>query len=131
MQQLFSTVWGALGKRILLFGLMGLLSVSGLFIFANQPALAGQPLQVQQKIISQAGGKSINRAYTQTEGLGLPDAPPQESYDAITEEISSDPKQGLEEIYEEDLKVYEEETSNDNGLLDGAKDLINKVTNKE
>ncbi|MBD2013007.1 hypothetical protein H6F96_03125 [Microcoleus sp. FACHB-53] len=131
MQQLFSTVWGALGKRILLFGLMGLLSVSGLFIFANQPALAGQPLQVQQKIISQAGGKSINRAYTQNEGLGLPDAPPQESYDAITEEISSDPKQGLEEIYEEDLKVYEEETSNDNGLLDGAKDLINKVTNKE
>jgi hypothetical protein len=131
MQQLFSTVWGALGKRILLFGLMGLLSVSGLFIFANQPALAGQPLQVQQKIISQAGGKSINRAYTQNEGLGLPDAPPQESYDAITEEISSDPKQGLEEIYEEDLKVYEKETSNDNGLLDGAKDLINKVTNKE
>lgn len=131
MQQLFSTVWGALGKRIFLFGLMGLLSVSGLFIFANQPALAGQPLQVQQKIISQAGGKSINRAYTQNEGLGLPDAPPQESYDAITEEISSDPKQGLEEIYEEDLKVYEEETSNDNGLLDGAKDLINKVTNKE
>jgi hypothetical protein len=131
MQQLFSTVWGALGKRILLFGLIGLLSVSGLFIFANQPALAGQPLQVQQKIISQAGGKSINRAYTQNEGLGLPDAPPQESYDAITEEISSDPKQGLEEIYEEDLKVYEEETSNDNGLLDGAKDLINKVTNKE
>jgi hypothetical protein len=54
-----------------------------------------------------------------------------QSYDAITEEISSDPKQGLEEIYEEDLKVYEEETSNDNGLLDGAKDLINKVTNKE
>ena len=131
MQQLFSTVWGALGKRILLFGLMGLLSVSGLFIFANQPALAGQPLQVQQKIISQAGSKSVNRAYTQNEGLGLPDAPPQESYDAITEEISSDPKQGLEEIYEEDLKVYEEETSNDNGLLDGAKDLINKVTNKE
>jgi hypothetical protein len=77
MQQLFSTVWGALGKRILLFGLMGLLSVSGLFIFANQPALAGQPLQVQQTIISQAGGKSVNRAYTQNEGLGLPDAPPQ------------------------------------------------------
>jgi hypothetical protein len=131
MQRLFSNVWGALGKRILVFGLMGLLSLSGLFIFANQPALAGQPLQVQQKIISQAGGKSVNRAYTQNEGLGLPDAPPQESYDEITEEISSDPKQGLEEIYEEDLKVYEKETSNDNGLLDGAKDLINKVTNKE
>lgn len=131
MQQLFSTVWGILGKRILLFGFMGLLSLSGLLIFANQPALAGQPLQVQQKIISQVGGKSINRAYTQNEGLGLPDAPPPESYDEVTEEISSDPKQGLEEIYEEDLKVYEKENVKDNGLLEGAKDLVNKVTNKE
>lgn len=131
MQQLFSTVWGILGKRILLFGFMGLLSLSGLLIFANQPALAGQPLPVQQKIISQVGGKSINRAYTQNEGLGLPDAPPPESYDEVTEEISSDPKQGLEEIYEEDLKVYEKENVKDNGLLEGAKDLVNKVTNKE
>lgn len=131
MQRLFSNVWGALGKRILLFGFMGLLSLSGLFIFANQPALAGQPLQVQQKIISQVGGKSINRAYTQNDGLGLPDAPPQESYDEVTEEISNDPKQGLEEIYEEDLKVYEKENSQDNGLLEGAKDLVNKVTGKE
>ncbi|HEY9833505.1 MAG TPA: hypothetical protein V6D26_23340 [Stenomitos sp.] len=131
MQQLFSTVWGILGKRILLFGFMGLLSLSGLLIFANQPALAAQPLPVQQKIISQVGGKSINRAYTQNEGLGLPDAPPPESYDEVTEEISSDPKQGLEEIYEEDLKVYEKENVKDNGLLEGAKDLVNKVTNKE
>jgi hypothetical protein len=131
MQQLFSNVLGAFGKRILLFALMGLLSLSGLFIFANQPALAGQPLQVQQKIISQAGGKSVNRAYTQNEGLGLPDAPPQESYDEVTEEITKDPKQGLEEIYEEDLKVYEKETTKDNGLLEGAKGLIDKVTNKE
>ncbi|AFZ21681.1 hypothetical protein [Allocoleopsis franciscana] len=131
MQQLFSTVWGALGKRILVFGLMGLLSVSGLFIFANQPALAGQPLQVQQHIISQAGSKSVNRAYTQTEGLGLPDAPPQESYDEVTEEVSSNPKQGLEEIYEEDLKDYKKENAKDSGILEGAKDLVNKVTGKE
>jgi hypothetical protein len=43
MQQIFSAIGQAFGKRILIFGLMSLLSLSSLVIFSNQPAFADQP----------------------------------------------------------------------------------------
>ncbi len=119
MQQIFSALGGAIAKRILLFGLLCVLSLSGLFMFVNQPALADKPLQPQEK---------IDRAYTMSEATGLREEQRQEAYDEATEAISSDPKQGLEEIYEEDLKSYKEEKPNEGGVLEGAKDLVDQVT---
>lgn len=122
MQRMFSAIGKALTKRILLVSLMGLLALSGLFVFTNQPALADRPLQPQEK---------IDRAYTMSEATGLREEDRQEAYEEATEAVSSDPKEGLEEIYEEDLKAYKQENSNDGGLLGGAKDLVDKVTGKE
>jgi hypothetical protein len=122
MQRIFSIIGQAFGKRILIFGLMSLLSLSGLFIFANQPAFADKPLQAQEK---------IDRAYTMSEATGLREEDRQEAYDEAIEAVSEDPKEGLEKIYEEDFKAYKKENPDENGLLEGAKDLVDKVTGKE
>jgi len=122
MQRIFSAIGTSLVKRFLIFGFMCLLSVSGLFIFANQPALANQPLQSQAK---------IGRASTMSEATGVREEQRQEAYEEATEAVSSDPKQGLEKIYEEDLQEYREENPNEGGLIEGAKELVDKVTGKE
>jgi hypothetical protein len=119
---MFSAIGIALGKRILLVSLMGLLALSGLFVFTNQAALADRSLQPQEK---------IDRAYTMSEATGLREEDRQEAYEEATEAVSSDPKEGLEEIYEEDLKAYREDNGDEGGLLGGAKDLVDKVTGKE
>ncbi len=121
MQRIFSAIGQAFGKGILIFGLMSLLSLSGLFIFANQPALADKPLQADEK---------IDRAYTMSEATGLIEEDRQEAYDEAAEAVSEDPKQGLEKIYEADLNAYEKENPDENGLIEGAKELVEKVTGK-
>ena len=126
MPKIFSAIGQAFGKRILIFGLMSLLSLSGLFIFANQPALADKPLQADEK---------IDRAYNMSEAAGLREETRQEAYDEAYDEaadaVSDDPKQGLEKIYEADLNAYEKENPDENGLIEGAKELVEKVTGKE
>ena len=120
MQRIFSAIGGVLVKRVLMFGLMCLLSVSGLFIFVNQPALADKPLSAK-----------IDSTYKTREAAGVRQEQRQEAYDEATEAISSDPKQGLEEIYEEDLQEYREENPDKSGLLGGAKELVDKVTGQD
>lgn len=120
MQRILSAIGGVLVKHILMFGLICLLSISGLFIFANQPALADKPLSAK-----------MERTYQTSEAAGLREEQRQEAYDEATEAISSDPKQGLEEIYEEDLQEYREENPDKGGLLGGAKELVDKVTGQD
>jgi hypothetical protein len=124
MQQMFSVIGQAFVKRVLIVGLMSLLSLSGLFIFANQPALADKPLNRP----SQAE-EVIDRAYTMSEATGLREEDRQEAYEEAAEAIN-DPK-GLDKIYDEDLKAFRKENPGENGLLEGAKDLVDKVTGKE
>lgn len=120
MQRIFSAIGQAFGKGLLIFGLMSLLSLSGLFIFANQPALAEKSLQPQEK---------INRAYDMNEAAGIQEEERQAAYDKAAE-VVTDPKKGLEKIYEKDLKAYEKENPSDNSLVEGAKNLVDKVTGK-
>lgn len=122
MQRIFSAIGEALAKRLLIFGLMSLLSLSGLFVFANQPALADVPSRRPTE-------EAIDRAYTMSEATGLREEARQEAYDEATEAIN-DP-QGIEKIYDEDVKAFKQETSDGSGLLEGAKDLVDKVTGKE
>ena len=86
MQRIFSAIGQAFAKRILLFTLMSLLSLSGLFVFANQPALADKPLNSPSK-----AEETIDRAYTLSEGTGLKEEARQEAYEEATEAIN-DPK---------------------------------------
>ncbi len=120
MQQIFSAIGQVFGKRLLIFSLMSLLSLSGLFIFANQPALAGKQLTPEEK---------IDRAYELDEAAGLREEDRQKAYDKAADTVT-EPKQGLEKIYEKDLKAYKKETSKDNSLVEGAKNLVDKVTGK-
>jgi hypothetical protein len=124
MQRIFSAIGQAFAKRILLFTLMSLLSLSGLFVFANQPALADKPLNSPSK-----AEETIDRAYTFSEATGLKEEDRQEAYEEATEALN-DPK-GLDKIYEEDLKEFRKENPGENGLVEGAKDLVDKVTGKE
>jgi hypothetical protein len=124
MQRIFSAIGQAFAKRILLFTLMSLLSLSGLFVFASQPALADKPLNSPSK-----AEETIDRAYTLSEGTGLKEEARQEAYEEATEALN-DPK-GLDKIYEEDLKEFRKENPGENALVEGAKDLVDKVTGKE
>ncbi len=125
MQRILSVIGQAFAKRVLVFGLISLLSLSSLLIFANQPALADRSNRASQ------AEETINRAYTMSEGTGLREEARQEAYDETAEAINDDPKAGIEEIYEEDLKAYRSENPDDGGLLEGAKNLIDKVTDNE
>lgn len=126
MQRIFSAIGQAFGKRIVIFGLMSLLSLSGLFVFANQPALAGKPLNSP----SQAEA-TIERTYAMSEATALQEEDRQEAYEEATEAVNQPKGTGLEKIYEEDLKEFKQENADENGLVEGAKDLIEKVTGKE
>lgn len=43
-------------------------------------------------------------------------------------EIAKDPKMGIEKEYEKEIEVYQEEHSEGTGILEEAKELVNKVT---
>lgn len=117
MQRIIS----AIGKRVLIIGLMSLLSLSGLFIFGNQPAFADK---------KSAESAAIDRAYDLSEAAGFKEEDRQEAYEEATEAVAN-PKVGLEKIYEEDLKEYKEENPSENVLVEGAKELVEKVTGKD
>jgi hypothetical protein len=120
MQKIFS----AFAKRILLFALMSLLSLSSLFAFTNQPALA-------DKLLTRPSPDEVERAATYSEAAGLKQEDRLETYEEETEAINKPQGQGIEKIYEEDLKAYKKENPGENGLVEGAKDLVEKVTGKE
>lgn len=122
MQRILSTIGQAFAKRILILGLVSLLSLSGLFMFSNQPALADKALSPEEK---------IDRAYTYNEAAGLQEEDRQAAYDAAAQAVQEDPKVGIEKIYEEDLKEFKKENPDENGLLEGAKELVEKVTGKD
>lgn len=122
MQRILSTIAQAFGKGILIFGLISLLSLSGLFMFSNQPALADKALSPEEK---------IDRAYTYNEAAGLREEDRAAAYDAAAQAVQEDPKEAIEKIYEEDLKEFKEENPGENGLLEGAKELVEKVTGQD
>lgn len=118
MQRIISAVGQAFGKRILIFGLMSLLSLSGVFIVANQPALANKSLPPEEK---------IDHAYYLSQVAEIPEEERQSAYDEAAEAVK-EPKKGLEKIYEKDLKDYKKENPGNSGLVEGAKKLVDKVT---
>lgn len=109
----------AIAQRVLIIGLISFLSLSGLFVYSNQPAFA-------DKAPAEA---AIDRAYDMSEAAGFKEEDRQEAYEEATQAVAN-PKVGLEKIYEEDLKEYKEENPSQNTLVEGAKDLVEKVTGK-
>lgn len=114
MRYVFSSLQQALHK-VLVSGLIIVLSVSALVLFPSQESLAEAP-SLRQPM------------QTQIDNSNEPKLPPEKSYE---EEIKAlnDPK-GLEKEYEENLEVYEE-TQPDKGLIEEAKSIVEKVTGKD
>jgi hypothetical protein len=79
--------------------------------------------------LSRPSQEAIDRAYTYSEATGFKEEDRQAAYEKATEVINE--PQGLEKVYEEDLKSFKKENPDENGLIEGAKDLVNKVTGKE
>lgn len=129
MLRIFSTIRQALSqqiKQILIFSLMSLLSLSGLFIFSAQPAFADKHLNKTSP--SEA---AVDRAYTFSEEAGLREESREEAYEEAIEAVADPKKEGLEKIYEEDLKAYKKENPSENGLIEGAEKIVEKVIGKE
>lgn len=126
MQRILQAI-GQLSKRLLIVVLMGMLSVSSVFVFANQPALADKLTDKPLNRPSQSEAV-LDRAYTLSEGTGLKEESRQEAYEEAAQAIN-DPK-GLDKIYEEDLKAYKEEQP-DQGVVESAKEFIQDITGKD
>ncbi|MBW4577807.1 MAG: hypothetical protein KME08_21465 [Aphanothece sp. CMT-3BRIN-NPC111] len=114
MQHILSVVGQAFRKTILILSLISLLGLSNSFIFASQPAYAAK-LTPEEK---------IDRAHNYSGAAGIRE----ESYEEEVEEAKSPAK--MEKAYEEDLKEYRESQPDKGGLVEGAKELVEKVTGK-
>jgi len=107
MQSILSTLGQAFRKSVVILSLVTLLGLSNLFIFTSQPAYAAK-LNPQAAIQQDVGSRV-------------------EAYEEAVEEAQNPAK--MDEAYEEELEEYKE-SQPDTGLIEGAKDLVEKVTGK-
>lgn len=119
MQRIFSAINQALGKTVLLLGLIGLLSISSLLIFPIQSSLAAN----SKSLISQ---EKVTNQNTADHNAGLGNR--EDAYEKAVE-VVEDPK-GLEKVYEENLDEYKG-TEGNNGIVEAAKDLVENVTGQK
>ena len=115
MQQMLSTLGQWLRKSVLVLGLVSLLSLAGLTM--PSASYAG-PNQAVDSGITRVNRDAINKQSVEDR---------EEAYENMTK-AAKDPE-GLEQEYEKNLEAYEENQPNQ-GLVEGAKNLIERVTDK-
>lgn len=113
MQRIFSTLGQWLRQSMLVLGLVSLLSLSGLAIPAA--SYAG-PYQANDSGITKINRDSVNKQSVEER---------ESAYETMTE--ATQKPDGLEEEYEKNLEAYEEQQPGQN-ILEGAKNLIDRVT---
>ncbi|MBD2741093.1 hypothetical protein [Coleofasciculus sp. FACHB-1120] len=116
MQRIFSALGQAFRNGILILVTVSLLSLSNLFIFANQPAYAASNSSPKQALADK-----IERADNNGEDSGLRE----QAYEEAAEQARNPEKQA--EIYNESVKANKGPQA-ENGLIEGAKELVEKVT---
>ncbi len=113
MRQVFLTLRQAFYKSMVLMGLVSLIYTAGFFVVEHSYAdTLKQPVKEQPFILDEPQ-TATNR-----------DA----AYEAAVKEVKK--SDGLEKEYEKDLKTFKKENPSENPVVEGAKDLINKVTGK-
>ena len=120
MNAILSALRKVLSKSILVVGLIGLISLSGMIMLPQQPASA-------------ALGIKSDRTATEykTDGLAKENSAVtnrDEAYEAAVEAVEN--PQGIEKVYEKDLKAYEKQHPGE-GLVEKAEEAIEKVTGKD
>ena len=102
-----------LGKKLLVFGLVSLISLSGTFFVAVQPSYAAASLSQERLNDSRKTDQTPEQAYEQVV---------KDAKDAVNN------PQALDEEYDRDQKAHKQE---EGGLLEGAKKALEKVTNAD
>lgn len=115
MKRIFATLGHALRTHVLVVGLVSLISFTGLLAIAAQPGYAATS---SQKPAQEAVIGPDSQTYATRE----------EAYDKAIK-AANDPE-GLEKEYQTDLKIYKEENPGKGGLVEGAKEAIDKLTEK-
>ncbi len=118
MQRILLTLGQAMRRSIFIVGLMTLISLSGLFIFVQQPSYADTSssgrLTPEEK---------IDRAYEYSEATGLLEEDRQKAYEQALEDAES--TDTIEKAYERNLKA---EKGSQPNLIQKAEELVEKVT---
>ena len=117
--QRFLSALGQFRKTILIVGTISLLTLSGLFIFVEQPSLAAPVSAGGEKLIQQEKQDKESQAANLR----------QQSYE---EQVNA--SKDIDKVYEENLKTYEKENPGE-GLIEktveATEKLVDKVTGKE
>lgn len=120
MLRFFSVFGEICRKTILIMGAISLLTLSSLFMFDTQPSFAGVSLERQPNVPS--GVEKLGQDYQRNTSRS-------EAYEKAVN-VADDPN-GMEKAYEKNLENYKEEHPNDEGLVEKAKDLVEKVTGND
>ncbi len=102
-----------LGKNLLVFSLVSLISLLGAFFFTVQPSYAAASSSQERLSDSSKTDQTPEQAYEQVV---------KDARDAINN------PQALDEEYDRDQKAHKQEQG---GLLEGAKKALEKVTNAD
>lgn len=123
MQRVLSTLGQIFRKSIVILSLVGLLSLSGLFIFGEQPGYAASSKSLSP-------GEKIDRAYDEAESAGIREEAREEAYETAAKEAEN--PRTMEKAYEQDFKAYKEDNPDAQaGLVEEAKELVDKVTGND
>jgi len=109
MQRLITLTQKFFGRRLRSIALAGLVGFMGWLMIASQPAYAAK---------SAEASTPVDQVMTQE--------PRDQAYEEALEVI--DDPNGVQKTYKENLKQYRQANPNQEGIIDEAKDLVDKIT---
>jgi hypothetical protein len=129
MQRVLSFFQQAFCRNILVFGLIILTSLSGLFIFVQSPSYATtvEELKLNPERLSLTPEDKINRAYEYNRGTGVEEEIREEAYEQALKDGEN--LNTMEKAYERNVKTYEAENPAPS-LGEKVKEAVKNVTNK-
>jgi hypothetical protein len=120
MQRIISFLGHTLSKNLLVFGLVSLISLSGAFFVAAQPSYA-------------ARASAQDSAQERMSNSSKTDQAPQQAYEQFAKDARDavNNPQALDEEYDKDKKAYKQKQGKQGGLVEGAKTMLEKVTDAD
>jgi hypothetical protein len=127
MQKILLTFKKALRSTFLVVGLIMFISLSGSFIFVQQPSFATtlEELKLIPPEYKPNSDEKINRANEYDPGVGVQEEKRQEAYEQAVKD--SENLGTIEKAYKRNLKA---EGNSEPNLLDKAGEIVEKVTGK-
>jgi hypothetical protein len=127
MQKILLTFKKALRSTFLVVGLIMFISLSGSFIFVQQPSFATtlEELKLIPPEYKPNSDEKINRANEYDPGVGVQEEKRQEAYEQAIKD--SENLGTIEKAYKRNLKA---EGNSEPNLLDKAGEIVEKVTGK-